>query len=383
MKRIVALLLISLMLFSIMPAVAEEGCEIVLTKQNETETGFDVMFSIKNNPEIAAMLLRINFDKDKIVPTVISKEGIFANQSVVSNIDAESGNTGEDIDGEIRVIWYKTSGLTGDGDMFKISFEYKKGDEAANATVAVNKRNLDVVDKNSQQVEYTTNTLTVTVPAKETTQQPQIPSGPSKPSKPGVVTPPVENKVTLKNKNGIEKIKYMPLYEDKTFGADKPATRYEVVEALYNLVDITATRYEDAFSDVEKKYEMPVKAFITANILDGYEDKTFKGDNTITRAELVKILTLTFGLEEDTSEKVTFTDISGHWAESYIKTFVSKKYTFGYEDNTFRPENKVTRAEVVAFVNRIINASGDLSENVPSDLEISHWAYNDILKAIK
>ncbi len=406
MKKIIALLLISLMLFSVAPVMAEDaGCEITLTKQNETEKGFDVLFSIKNNPGMGAMTLRINFDKDYIIPVSFEKTGIFASQSVTSNIDAKSGNTGDDINGELRVVWYKTSGLSDNGDMFKVSFEYKSIPESKEANVAINQRRLDVVDKNAEQIVYVTNKVTVTVPADESAQTPEnnesdtnkdtetsgdtdntgtITNNNTNTGNSNVYVPVVDtNKVTLANKTGVSKIKYMPVYSDNTFAPDKPATRYEVIEALYNLVDITATKYEDAFEDVEAKYEMPVKAFITAEILDGYEDKTFKGDNTITRAELVKVLTLTFKLEEDKNATAEFTDIKDHWAESYINTFVSEKYTYGYEDNTFRPENNVTRAEVVAFVNRIIDASGDLSGNIPVDLDSNHWAYNDILKSVK
>lgn len=397
MKKIIALLLVSLMLFSVLPVMAEEGCEITLTKQNETPEGFDVLFSIKNNPTMAAMTLRIDFDKELLTPVSVEKTGIFSNQSVTTNV----GNSSKVID-EVRIVWYKTSGLSDNGDMFKVSFKFNLASEEKQTTVKIKDYMLDVVDKDAKQIEYSTNEITVTVP-KTVTDEPDtdnenptvtpddgkeeekndsensyVPVGPSK--------PPVteqENKITLKNKANVSKIKYMPVYDDKTFAPDKAATRYEVIEALYNLVDITADKYENAFSDVEKKYEMPVKAFITAQILDGYEDGTFKGDKTITRAELVKVLTLTFKLEEDKNATADFTDIKGHWAESYIKTFVSMKYTYGYEDNTFRPEKEVTRAEVVAFVNRIINASGELSGNIPTDLAETHWAYNDILKSIK
>ena len=382
MKKIIALLLVSLMVFSVLPVMAEGNCEITLTKQNETAEGFDVLFSIKNNPTMAAMTLRIDYDKDLLTPVSLEKKGIFENQTVTTNI----GNATNEIN-EVRVVWYKTSGLSENGDMFVVSFKFKEVSEAKQATIKIRDYKLDVVDKDANKIEYITNAVTVDVPKTESVTENEnnttedngnsyVPVGPSKPT----VT---VDTVTLKNKANVSKIKYFPIYENNTFAPDNDATRYEVIEALYNLVDITATKYEEAFKDVESKYEKSVKAFITAEILDGYEDKTFKGNNTITRAELVKVLTLTFKLEEDKNATAEFTDISGHWAESYIKTFVSKKYTYGYEDNTFRPENNVTRAEVAAFVNRIINAEGTPSTNVPTDLDASHWAYNDILKAIK
>ena len=92
----------------------------------------------------------------------------------------------------------------------------------------------------------------------------------------------------------------------------------------------------------------------------------------------------------DEAAKAEFTDIAGHWSENYVKTFVSGGYTKGYAEAdgtfTFRPEGKVTRAEVVAFVNRIIKAEGEASEKLPTDLVVdgaNHWAYDEIVKVVK
>ena len=40
-------------------------------------------------------------------------------------------------------------------------------------------------------------------------------------------------------------------------------------------------------------------------------------------------------------------DISGHWAKKEINQFISSGYVNGYEDETFRPDNSITRAEFV------------------------------------
>ena len=200
-----------------------------------------------------------------------------------------------------------------------------------------------------------------------------------------------EYKAEVKNVEEQNKVKYMAMYEDETFKPDAPATRYEVIKALDNLFEITSEEFAPAFADVSEEYKEIVQKFVTAKILNGYEDKTFKGGNTITRAEFVKILAVAFDMKLDETATADFTDISGHWAENYIKTFVSGGYTKGYAEAdgtfTFRPEGNVTRAEVVAFINRIIAADAEASEKLPSDLKNAdgsqHWAYDEIVKVVK
>lgn len=61
----------------------------------------------------------------------------------------------------------------------------------------------------------------------------------------------------------------------------------------------------------------------------------------------------------------------------------------GYTDGTFRPDNDITRAEVVAIINRVLNRGSDseyITENIGivnifSDVPQNHWAYSDIIEA--
>ncbi|MBC8630927.1 family 10 glycosylhydrolase [[Eubacterium] tenue] len=76
--------------------------------------------------------------------------------------------------------------------------------------------------------------------------------------------------------------------------------------------------------------------------------------------------------ENDTS----FIDIKGHWAENYINNFYNKGYINGYEDNTFKPENPITRAEFVKVFNKVFGLT-KTSGKVFSDT-VNHWAKNEI-----
>ncbi|MDI6603690.1 MAG: S-layer homology domain-containing protein [Thermoanaerobacteraceae bacterium] len=78
---------------------------------------------------------------------------------------------------------------------------------------------------------------------------------------------------------------------------------------------------------------------------------------------------------------ISFKDIKGHWAEEEICSFVSKGFVSGYEDNTFRPDNLITRAEFVALVNRSFGFKDEAKINF-RDVKSSDWYYNDIQKGV-
>lgn len=78
----------------------------------------------------------------------------------------------------------------------------------------------------------------------------------------------------------------------------------------------------------------------------------------------------------DTNPAIQFTDISKHWAESTIKSFVNSKYINGYNDGTFRPDNLITRAEFVKILNKYFGLTNK-SGKVFSDTS-SHWAKEEI-----
>lgn len=186
-------------------------------------------------------------------------------------------------------------------------------------------------------------------------------------------------------KENASEINYMSVYDDNTFKPDQPATRYEILDALNNLFDFENITDVMSFPDVNAANEELVNKFVCTGVINGYEDGTFRGNNGITRAELVKILSIMFDIEDNGYGDESYSDISGHWARSYINTYAKSGYVSGFPDGTFRPNDQVTRAQFVRIVNNIlgVDEDADVAYNVISDMDSSHWAYNDILSAIK
>ena len=82
-----------------------------------------------------------------------------------------------------------------------------------------------------------------------------------------------------------------------------------------------------------------------------------------------------------------FTDMDNHWSQEAVTSIASYGIVTGYSDNTFRPENAVTRAEFAVMVDRLMEAdvvgkaTTSAEEDSPFvDVPKTHWAYDSIKK---
>lgn len=196
--------------------------------------------------------------------------------------------------------------------------------------------------------------------------------------------------------------RYINGYPDGSVRADSSITRAETVQMLYNLFgsyfdayvkmvydgDInTLEANASGFSDVEKGtwYYNAVLTLNDMGVIKGYGDNTFRPDNYITRAEYCKIISLVDQLVLDETAEDNFKDISGHWARAYINAAAGKGWLQGYPDKTFRPDRYISRAEAVTLANavmgRVTNSTPTGFTNPYNDVKNSHWAYLDIMEA--
>lgn len=182
-------------------------------------------------------------------------------------------------------------------------------------------------------------------------------------------------------------IKYLNGYPDGTVRIDNPITRAEASALFYRLLANPGTADSGKFSDVSSGawYAQSVDYLVSIGIITGYSDGTFKPDQTITRAEFATIASRFDALADSSGN--AFGDVPGsHWAVSYINSAYAKGWINGYPDGTFKPDNSITRAEVVKIVNTMLDRKIDdkaLAEvkNPYSDITRSHWAYADTIEA--
>lgn len=113
------------------------------------------------------------------------------------------------------------------------------------------------------------------------------------------------------------------------------------------------------FSDVKDTgYFEPVKKLASLGILNGYPDGTFKPDGDITRAEFAAAVVRALGLGDNAElvkKNTKFKDVQAtHWASGYINIASDQGIIKGYEDGTFKPDNKVTYNEAITMLVRML-----------------------------
>ena len=169
-------------------------------------------------------------------------------------------------------------------------------------------------------------------------------------------------------------------------------TRAEVATIFFRLLDdemrsdnITKINY---FSDVaaDDWFNTAVSTLSKLQILTGYPDGSFGPNDPITRAEFAAIAAR---FDTHTANSTAgFSDIQGHWALAEINKAAENGWVNGYPDNTFRPDNNITRAEAMAMINRVLNRDpatpNDLLDDMikwPDNMDTNQWYYLDIQEA--
>ena len=110
---------------------------------------------------------------------------------------------------------------------------------------------------------------------------------------------------------------------------------------------------------------LPAINYLSENgIINGYSDNTFKPANKIKRAEFAKIISLAENLKLKENNIKNFEDSNAHWASEYINIAASNGLLKGYEDNSFKPEKEITYGELATIMLRTIGVYELNSENV-------------------
>lgn len=123
--------------------------------------------------------------------------------------------------------------------------------------------------------------------------------------------------------------------------------------------------------------EQAVKILNGAGIINGYLDNTFKPDNLVTRAEFAAIVIKLREMKLEDSDELLFTDTYNHWGRPHINALYKNGFVSGYPDGTFGPQNNVTYAEAITI---LLNALGYRNEVNNTKYE---WPNNYIFKAME
>ncbi|MBE0447621.1 MAG: S-layer homology domain-containing protein [Actinobacteria bacterium] len=158
----------------------------------------------------------------------------------------------------------------------------------------------------------------------------------------------------------------------------KRARSVSVALVLACFILILGTGSALAYSDVpsDSWFYAPVKKLSSKNIITGYPDGTFRPNNSITRAEFA--VTIAKALDLNTEDTSMYRDINGNRNSGYIGSVSNAGVMTGYPDGTFRPDNKITRAEVASTIVRAYKLGKSWGNYTLFDDTFDHWAEQNI-----
>ena len=178
--------------------------------------------------------------------------------------------------------------------------------------------------------------------------------------------------------NDTDHFAYIVGYGNGEVRPQNSITRAEVAAIFFRLLedDVRDANYtrQNKFTDVSNDawYCSAVSTLSAMGIISGYPDATFRPNASITRAEFAAIATR-FDVNGDKTP-VSFSDIAGHWAKDEIAVAANNGWVNGYEDGSFRPQNKITRAETMSLVNRVLNRRPETAEDLLENM--TKWTDN-------
>ena len=198
---------------------------------------------------------------------------------------------------------------------------------------------------------------------------------------------PKEQSKEQEKKEVVNYKAYIFGYEDGCVRPMGNITRGEAAAMVARLMnyDLTNTAKPN-FSDVSGWYNSAINAVVNAGIMKGYQDGSFKPDAPISRAEFAQLIK---GIDKVNRREIPFTDVNGHWAKEAIAQAYANGRIAGYPNGTFKPDQKITRAEAARILNGVFNRAvrAEDLKDIKSmkqfkDLDKGAWYYLDMVAAI-
>ena len=183
-------------------------------------------------------------------------------------------------------------------------------------------------------------------------------------------------------------------YPDGSVQPEGNVTRAETAAILYRIMGDACQSYyktnSSSYSDVARGdwYNTYVATLENAGVIvDTRTNGKFRPNDAITRAELASMIAQFAGLESASAAK--FNDVgSRYWAAEEIAIAAKMGWINGYPDGSFRPDRNVTRAELMAMVNRALGRTPKSEDDLLSGMKtwrdnanVNAWYYLDVQEA--
>ena len=206
-----------------------------------------------------------------------------------------------------------------------------------------------------------------------------------------IVLPGVTIKKATPKLNTYDHFAYVQGYPDGTVKPAGNITRAETAAILFRLMDNSSRKTylstKSGFRDVTAGswYNTYVATLNNAGVITDSANGYFRPNEAITRAELAAMLA---SFTETTRAANYFDDVSAnHWAANAIAICAKLGWITGYPDGSFRPDRNVTRAELMAMINRATGRAPKSADaflpgmKTWSDNTADKWYYLDVQEA--
>ncbi len=158
----------------------------------------------------------------------------------------------------------------------------------------------------------------------------------------------------------------------------------------------TIVKHEKTFGDVADNHwaKEDIDTLASKYVLFGMTDTTFAPARSVTRAEFAAMIVRSLGLSLNTNEE-GFSDVSAsNWFAEEVAVAAKAGIVYGYGDDTFRPNQKITRQELAAMVVRAMAYAGQSTEIDASKAaqilaaytdqnEVAAWALDELAIAVQ
>ncbi|MGE6414530.1 S-layer homology domain-containing protein [Planococcus kocurii] len=135
------------------------------------------------------------------------------------------------------------------------------------------------------------------------------------------------------------------------------------------LKDVAATHW--AYHDIQ--------SLLGKNVLTGYSNGTFKPEQDVTRAQAAKIIALAAGIEPLNPKTASYPDVAtGHWAFGYIEALKKEGVIHGKGNGLYAPDDKLTRGQMAKILTEGFDLVGH-SANSFTDVTTTDWMFTYVL----
>lgn len=151
----------------------------------------------------------------------------------------------------------------------------------------------------------------------------------------------------------------------------------KVPEVISSVISTAVAEVSRVFPDISGHWaQAELEKLSKIGILKGFPDGYFRPDQMVTRAQFAKVITIALRIPEVKPASPTFPDVpANHWAYGYIEAAVKRGLLQGFPDGTFKPEDSVSKPQIVKIIAAENSWTSSPASPSFSDINKDHWAF--------